>query len=444
MVCALVVAMTAPAFGGGMALPVRGVRALERGGAFVAGADDADALWQNPAGLAHGDGVGTKQLLFDIALVYQPVTYTRIDSGGNVQATVENQQPVTPIPTLAAAFAVTDRLVIGGGIAAPYAALHRYADDGAQRYASVSLAGSTFVIVTLGAAYEVSERLRVGATLQNVVSSLNARVVVSGCPGQMTCGPEARDFDAAAQLTQSDYVSPSGSVGVQYDAHELVTLGLAIQAPSRVSAPGTLALQLPSNTLFENAQLAGNAARTSFTLPPVVHAGVELHPSPALRIEAALAIELWSMHDDITIEPEDVRIENVAGTAYTVGTMTIPRNYKTSLAPSVAVEYHAGPVMFGAGIGYETAAAPATHVSVLTVDASKILVGIGGGYEQDGWQIGAAAGYAKLADVDVPLAGAAVPQLQPLRDQPAPVGVNAGTYTSSYLIAGIRMARRFR
>ena len=51
-----------------------------------------------------------------------------------------------PIPTIAAAFAVADNFVVGGGIAAPYAGLHRYDDDGPQRYSSVSLAGSTFVI----------------------------------------------------------------------------------------------------------------------------------------------------------------------------------------------------------------------------------------------------------------------------------------------------------
>src|SRR5688500_10348533 len=99
-ICALVVAMAAPAAAGGMVLPVRGVRTLERGGAFVAGADDADALWQNPAGLAHGDGLGTRQLMFDIAIVYQPVTYTRIDTAGSAQAPIENQQPGSPVPTL--------------------------------------------------------------------------------------------------------------------------------------------------------------------------------------------------------------------------------------------------------------------------------------------------------------------------------------------------------
>ena len=46
-------AWSSEARAGGMLLPVRGVRTVERAGALIAGADDADALWLDPAGLAH-------------------------------------------------------------------------------------------------------------------------------------------------------------------------------------------------------------------------------------------------------------------------------------------------------------------------------------------------------------------------------------------------------
>jgi long-chain fatty acid transport protein len=121
----------------------------------------------------------------------------------------------------------------------------------------------------------------------------------------------------------------------------------------------------------------------------------------------------------------------------------IPRKYKTSYAPSVGVEWHGPKVMLGAGYSYETAAAPTGYVSVLTVDSAKHVLGFGGGYEADGWQIGASAGVALLADVNVPMADAKVPQLTPIRNQPGDVMVNAGSYKSRYLIAGVRFARAF-
>jgi long-subunit fatty acid transport protein len=431
-----------PAVAGGLTLPVRGVRALERAGALVAGADDADALWLDPAGLARLAGDGHRALLFDVAYVYQTVDYARIDAGGAVSPSVSNQQPGQPLPTLAGALGIGDRLVIAGGIAAPYTAPHRYAADGAQRYSSVSFDSAAFVYVTVGAAYKVSDRLRIGATLTDVYSKIASQIVVSGCPPGATCAPEDRAFDMRLSQDQTDYIAPTGSLGVQYDAGAIATLGLALQAPSRVSAPGKLTAQLPGAAAFTGGQQLGDRAQLTMTLPAAIRAGVELRPTPALRVEAALDVELWSMHDAIAIAPDHVQIQTAGGT-YDLGELEIPRDYRTSFAPSLAVEWHGPGVMLGAGYAYETAAAPRGTVSVLTVDAPKHLIGFGGGYEADGWQIGAAAGYAALADVAVPLADAQVPQLAPLRTQPIETAINAGTYKSHYWMAGLRFARRW-
>ena len=438
------VASASDARAGGMLLPVRGVRTVERAGALIAGADEADALWLDPAGLAHLTGDGKVQLLVDAAFVSQAVDYARVDSGGNRLGSVSNQAAGMAIPTIAAALGIGDRLVVAGGIAAPYAGLHRYDDDGSQHYASVSLEGTAFVYLTAGAAYKVSDQLRIGATLVDVVSRLSSRVVISGCPGQTICAPEDPDFDALDQISQTDLLAPSGSVGVQYDVAPIATLGLALQAPSRVSATGKLRTRLPRSAFFNGARVVGDEAELSFTLPPVLRAGVELHPLPELRIEAALDTELWSMHDDIEITPHDIRIENAAGVGtYTVGKMVIPRHFKTSFAPAIGAEWHGPQFTLGAGYSYETAAAPAGYVSVLTVDSAKHLVGIGGSYELEGWQIGASAGLVLLSDVQVSLADGKVTQLTPIRDQPSNVVVNAGSYKSHYLIAGLRLVRGF-
>lgn len=441
---ALALATAHIADAGGMVLPVRGVRTTERAGALIAGAEDADALWLDPAGLAHLAGDGKYQLLFDLAYVAQSVDYARIDSGGNRLARVSNQQKGMPIPTLAAALGIGDRLVIAGGIAAPYAGLHRYSATGPQRYASVSLDGSAFVYLTIGAAYRVSDRLRVGATFTDVYSKVISQVVLSACPGETVCAPEDPDFDAFAENTQSDYIAPTGSIGVQYDVAARATLGLAIQAPSRVSATGTLRSRLPNSSFFNGAHVEGDESSLAFTLPAIVRAGVELRPRPSLRVEAALSAELWSSHDAIELHPHGIEIRDAAGVGtYVVGDISIPRRYRNSYAPALGMEWQRGSITLGGGYSYETAAAPAAYVSVLTVDAAKHLVGLGGGYADGDWQLGGAVGYAWLADVDVSLADAKVPQQTPIRDQPSMVPVNAGAYRSHYVIAGVRVARRF-
>ena len=429
-----VLALAGTARAGGLTLPVQGVRSLARAGAFIAGADDADALWQNPAGLAHAAGNGKRALLFDLALVYQPVDYQAPDG-----STTSNQQPSQPVPALAGSLGVGDRLVIGGGIATPYMALHRYGADTAARYASVSWTGTTFVLVNVGVAYLVSDRLRVGATLQNQFSKLSTSVIASGCPPMTTCAADDRSFDMQLDVSQTDYFSPSAAAGVQYDAG-ITTLGLAIQGPRKVSASGSLTAKLPSSTAFQNGRVAGDDETMAFTLPAAIRAGVEVRPLPVLRIEGALDVELWSMHDEITIAPHGVQIENVAGGPFPFSKMTIARDYHTSFAPSLGLEYKADRFALAAGFAYETAAAPAKTVSVLTVDAPKQIVAIGGGYDEDGWQIGGAIAYVHASDVTVN--DPAVQQLQPLRD-PVDTRINAGSYSTSTLIGGVRFARRW-
>src|SRR3982751_5905905 len=91
------------AHAGGLTLPTFGVRATGRGGAFVAGADDEMALWYNPAGLAALAGGDRKlHLLFDLADVEHPVTYSRVDSIGHAAGTVENDPQRLPHPNLVA------------------------------------------------------------------------------------------------------------------------------------------------------------------------------------------------------------------------------------------------------------------------------------------------------------------------------------------------------
>ena len=434
----------APALAGGMFLSWRGVRDTERGGATVAGAEDADSIWLNPAGIAH---VTEKTLAISTMYVNQQIDYARIDSGGNQLAPISNEHPGQPIPAIAFVAPIKStggRLVIGGGTWTPYAGLHKYEIDGAQRYGSISIAETKILYLTFVAAYRVSDKLRVGATLQNMFTELDSRVILSGCPGQTVCAPEDPEFDSDVKVKQVDPLSPSGSLGIQYDVHPKVTLGLMAQAPAKISGEGKLQAKLPSSGFYEGAMLVGDKAAVEMTMPGSIHAGVEVHPIPALRIEAALHVELWSIHDKITFTPKDMRIDNVAGVgSYELGQSVIPRNYRNSYAPAVGGEYTTGAFTVGAGYSYETAAAPKGYVSPLTVDAAKHLIGLGGGFRHHSWVVGASLGIAKLAETDVSLTEAKVPQLTPVRGQPEDVMINAGQYKSTYYLAGLRFQKGF-
>lgn len=417
---------------GGLLLPTHGVRATERAGALIAGADDADAIARSPAGLARL-AAGTRSLTFDAALVYHAVSFTTAD--GSERDT--NQQPGQLVPSLAGALAVTDRIVIGGALYSPYQGIHRYAGDGAQRYESVATAGSRIAVVAAAIAVRVSDRLRVGAVLQNVVSHQTWTVVGRACLAGVACPATDRSFDATLVIEQDDPLAPSALVGVQYDPAPRITVAAAVQAPTRVAADGKMTVALPSSPRFSQATVRGDRVRMGWTLPAALRIGAEWR-SPSLRLEAAFAVELWSMHDGIALAPE-IELVPSTGPPTPLSPMTIGRDYRPTVASAIGGEWHRGAVAIGAGYSYETAAAPAGDVSVLAPDAAKHLFGIGGGYDRDGWRIGGALGYVAVATVSRPVSEARELSLF----GPPMLTTNGGRYASRYLLAGLRLGRQF-
>ena len=152
-VLGLLCAAAADAHAGGMVLPVRGVRDLERGGALIAGADDADALWLDPAGLAHlvGDGDAPRTSFVVRRGVRVP--------DGRLRADRQRRQPCCrPVSNQQPGHADADdrrprsrrRSARGRAAASPRRtpASTATTTTGSQRYASISLAGSAFVYLT--------------------------------------------------------------------------------------------------------------------------------------------------------------------------------------------------------------------------------------------------------------------------------------------------------
>jgi long-chain fatty acid transport protein len=437
--------VAAPVYAGGMQLQTRGVRPTARAGAFVAGADDLGAMWFNPAGVAAlaGDG-DDRHLLIDASYVRQSVTYERIDSGGNQRDPVENDAPGLPIPTVGVSFALNDRLVIAAGIYAPYAGLARYPTDGAQRYSLIDLSETLLVYLQATVAFRVTEKLRVGAGIQNLFASLSSTLVFSGCPGETVCAPEDPEFDALSRVDQRDFFNPSGVLGVQYDATDTVRTGLAVQLPVRVSGDGEFQTVLPSSGFYDGAEVVGDTANLAFTIPAMIRLGVEVDPIERWRVELAGSVELWSQHDEFTIEPKDVRIEGAPGVGtYELGPLDLPRHYDNSYALMLGFEGQpvaSLPLRLMGGYSYETAAAPDAYLSVLTVDSSKHLVAGGAGYRFGSFTLDAVVGYVAMSPRRVTPEEGRSPQLNPVRDEsdePLEVFVNWGEYRSSWLILGL-------
>jgi long-chain fatty acid transport protein len=437
------------AHAGGFYLTDRGVRPLGRAGAFVAGADDPHAFWYNPAGLASaGNGV-----LLDASLVLFNNTYGRVAQPDPSMMpvsfrTVQGPGAPLPIPTLVVThdFGLRD-FRFAFAAYAPYAALPTYSNDrdAPQRYSLINLDGSLLALTGLFAAWRPHRTFSVGVGVSALLGSFNSQLALSGCPAQITCAPEDPDWDAVGQVNVGPIFAPTGNVGVQFTPHPMVTLGASFQLPIYVDSKASMGVRLPSHPFFDGARVVGNTANVTFALAPIARVGVEVRPTPRTRVEVAGVWEGWSVHDQLRIQPEGVRIENVRGVGTVdVGPVVLDRGFQDVFSVRVGGEqdFNVTPqwrLTARAGFAYENSATPPGYTSVLTMDADKYVATVGASLTRAPLRFDFVYAHVFSDTVTVTPREAQLFPTAPFRTSPnAPrYAVNAGSYDMSINVFGL-------
>jgi long-chain fatty acid transport protein len=449
---------------GGLFLTDRGTRPLGRGFAFVAGADDPQSIWYNPAGL----GFSGQQLLLDATMTFLRADFTRIDSGGNVLPTVSVDAAKLPIPMLAYSHPLREDLVLGFGVFAPNASLLRWprgvrADGGTcdgtgeptadceaapQRYSLYSLEGSAFVNVTAALAYKPIPELSIGAGVQLLLGRFVGETAISACDGFICTQAENPEYDGLARFDLNPIVHPGFTLGATYDAGMVRVGASMVWWPSAVSGDAKLNVRLPSAPLFDGARVEGDTARLELDLPLMVRAGVEVRPVRQVRVEAAFVWEHWSTQDGAHIQPNDIWIRDaVAIGDYQVGDIDIPRNMNDVYSLRLGAEIDAVEDLLtvSVGLNYENSSFDDAYLSPLTLDSRKVVVALGASVQViEGLFLDVSYGHVFMADPQV--RNSQVPQPNPIRpprstDVPAPAGgaafVGNGDYNMEADIVGV-------
>ncbi len=401
----------------GMFVTPHGARPLGRGGAFVAGADDLNAIYYNPAGVAAiADGQSGWSGFLDAGFVLQKLTYTR-DENGILRPPVQADGALLgSAPLFIPQFAFARKLrrgwgsmSFGFGVWIPYTGLGRYPepsynteaeiqavpDVAPQRYQIIglhdgSLARSTMLAVLnpVAAFSLLGDKLQIGIGPQLMVVYFRTRIMLNGCT-QVMCRPEQPDYDTLV-LAQAFGLTPSFNLGAIGRPLSWLRLGLAFQFPFFVrSITGTVDTRLPTNELFNGASVQGRSASLSLNLPPILRLGVEMHPLKAagkdflflrdLRIELAYTAEFWAMQKDITFTPSDISIINLKGIgSYALGPVALRRDMQNTHSVHLGLEA-AFFQYLGARLGgmFETSGMPDATITVLTADSYKGLVSVG-------------------------------------------------------------------
>lgn len=477
-------ALPSTAHAGGFYLLDRGTRAMGRGGAFVAGADDPQSLWYNPAGL----GWSGNQILADATLTFTGVDYQRVDSGGNTLPNVHGNSAPIPIPTIAGSFRFdgVPQLTFGVGVFAPNAALMEYpssvnvngmSQPAPQRYSLLSMDGSLIASLAVGVAWRPIDELSIGIGVHVVYGSFAARTTMSACDGVTCAFPEDPDYDAVAQLTLNPAFTAIATIGATYDAGP-VRFGLSVMTPYALSGTSQIQVRVPSSAAFDGAFVrtregacagvtdqeiqssiaAGGShpcqntrADLNLDFPWVIRFGVQLEAIEHLNIEASVVWETWSLEQQVSIGPRNVWFANALGGAldYQVGPLSIPRNMHDTVSVRIGAEYTIDDwIQIRAGGYFENSSFDDAWLQALTIDSDKLVVSAGMSMRVDGglW-LDAMVGYAHLFSHNV--TNSQVPQPNPIRPPLSPsdprmpgdptyIGNGTYNFTAPFFGVGLR------
>lgn len=466
---ALVCLAPGVAHAGGLNAYEKGVRALGRGGAFVAGADDLGAINYNPAGIA---GAGT-QFFIDGTFAIFDSTYTRqtllrqVDpnTGETVGTFEQTFEPVDgsvvplPIPTVAASFMPHRDWTVAFGISAPAALLTSYPTEDAKgqpapnRYQLFTLDGSLLLNIGGYVAWRPVDQLQIGAGIEVLVGSFNSRQALSGClPDRFFCAPEDPEWDLISEIGAAPIITPSGNVGAIWEFYDGWKLGASFHLPYWIVAPASLESRLPSAAPYRLAEQEGKDATLEFQIPWEIRLGIEARPVKGLAIEVAADYEHWAMHDKISVTPDDVAVTNLPGfpEKYYLPEITIPRNFQSTIQGMLGAEYtiDATPsvsVTPRLGFSYETSATADEYTSLLTLDSGKATLSGGASITYREARFDLVYAHQFIAPVTVAPDQARLPQIVPVSANPPeePNYINGGVYDWHMDIVGIGFAYTF-
>ncbi|MBL9004357.1 MAG: outer membrane protein transport protein [Myxococcales bacterium] len=474
---------------GGMFVSPHGARPLGRGGAFVAGADDLNAIYYNPAGVALatttgdawlGAGKSGFSVLFDLGFVLQNIEYTR-NENGILRPTITGDAGLMggaplSIPQLAIAKRLAPyswgSLTLGLGLWIPYTGLMRYPEPSyateedlrrvpevaPQRYALLGLHEGSLTRSTVLAVLNpvasfslLKDRLQLGIGPQLMIVYFRSRLMLNGCP-QVMCRPEQPDYDTLV-VAQAFAVTPAFNLGALYRVLPWLRLGAAFQFPFLVrSAKGTVDTLLGTNEIFNGATVQGRDASLSLNLPPILRIGAEFAPlADRLRIELAYTVEFWSVQDEVRFTPNGITIENLKGIgSYPLGPVALRRDMLTTHAIHLGGEAKLWKYL-GARLGgmFESSGMPDSTLTVLTPDGHKGLVALSlfvpkVHFLSADWRIDVSYGHIFQGDRVVDPAASQIYPANPLRPEatypPGVGGTAAGTYAVRYDLIALGFA----
>jgi long-chain fatty acid transport protein len=254
--------------------------ATARGGAFVATADNASAVYYNPAGITQLEGYNFRGGLY--GLYYDP-TFSPPSSAANSGSTYHIEHQWAAAPQFFATYTPTDwPLSFGLGLYSPYGGDISWPQDTGFR--SVALNGSlTYETINPVVALKLAPGL-----------SIAGGVMVNYANLDMEQGLLASEMPTNFFRFKGDGWSAGYNLGLRWQPHQKVSLGATFRS--------TATVRLDGHTEFEQYPLrrlglypaTNSVAHEDLTFPLNVVVGISYRPTPKWNLEFNADYTDWS------------------------------------------------------------------------------------------------------------------------------------------------------
>ncbi|MFB6352299.1 MAG: OmpP1/FadL family transporter, partial [Bradymonadaceae bacterium] len=350
---------------------------------------------------------------------------------------VRNSAVPLPIPqALIGGPTGVEGLSWSAGLFTPYGSQQRYPVDGPQRYTLVDKSKSGLAFLGASLAYQITDSVRIGAGFHNMVGSFEIVSVISGYSG-LYGRPEDRDLDILSRIKLQDFFVPTGNLGVWAALSNHVEAALSVQFPATIrDTDAKLEVRMPSHPSFDNARISNNTVQSSLNLPTILRAALR-YTHEDFDIELTGVFERWSVFDQVTVQPNNINVENVPGVgAIPAGAMSIPQNWQNTFSVRLGGHYRLSKQWsVRAGYAFETGAPPEQYYSLFATDPNKHLIGGGMRHSWGNLALDASIGFYALEKREID--NSKVRQINPIdaEDELATI-VGNGTYKANHLVVG--------
>lgn len=451
------------AFSAGTYFSERGVRALSRGGAFIAAPNDLSAIYLNPAGLTQF----TNEISMDFAILDAEVDYqrTRLVSQRDPNTdeviaryevkskSVNGQSTPLPFPSASVSHVWND-IHFAAGSFTPYVPILRYpqgsyGNPSPQRYSLYNLDNSALGTVGLWAAKMVSPTFSVGIGLQALIGKISSYLAVAtNLPNHSVCASENPDCDTEVRVTSDFIFSPTANVGLTYQPSDNIKVGLSYQLPTYIKTPITFDTQMPSHPLLSDSYLSSNKGGLSLSFPWILRGGIECR-HPLFTWEVAATFEAWRDHNKLMITSGGSKLKGIPSMeSYDIADFEIDMGTRNTYSLRTGVEAKSPhpQLILRSGISYERAAVKKEYLSVQNIDVDKIPLSIGGSWLLENSTIDFVYSYIFMPPVTVQTKDAKKLHLRPVRgnyDDKEVEPINAGSYSVHAQIIGFAYTYRY-